>query len=249
MRLRLIGLVTAALVAGMAVAQDEPAAPPGAANGSQGQRAGQGRGRGWGGGAWMNGRGVVGTVSEVAADHYTIKTSMGETYSVHFSANSRILMQTPQRSGPTTMRVPPQEIKATDIHVGDVIMAMGEVDGNAKAVGALSVIKVDPARAREMREMQANFGKTWLMGRVKTVNETKVTLESPVDNAEHTFVADENTSFRRRREPVTLADIQVGANVRVEGAVKEGVFVATSVGLMGPPASGGPAPPDGPPPQ
>jgi hypothetical protein len=116
-------------------------------------------------------------------------------------------------------------------------------------VGAMSVIKVDPARAREMREMQANFGKTWLMGKVTAVNETKVTLQSPVDNTTHTFVADENTSFRKRREPVTLADVQVGENVRVEGAVKEGVFVASSVTVVGLPAAGGPAPREGPPPQ
>jgi hypothetical protein len=62
-------------------------------------------------------------------------------------------------------------------------------------------------------------------------------------------VADENTSFRRRREPVTLADIQVGTNVRVDGAVKEGVFVASAVNVMGPPVTGGPAPREGPPPQ
>lgn len=71
-----------------------------------------------------------------------------------------------------------------------------------------------------------------------------------MDNAQHTFAADENTSFRKRREPVTLADVQVGSNVRVEGAVKDGVFVATSVMVMGaPPATGGPAPREGPPPQ
>ena len=121
--------------------------------------------------------------------------------------------------------------------------------GTRVCVGAMSVIKLDPERVREMQEMQANFGKTWLVGRVTSVNETKVTIQSPVDNAEHTFVADENTSFRRRREPVTLADIQVGANVRVDGAVKDGSFVASTVNLMGPQARGGPEPREGPPPQ
>jgi hypothetical protein len=250
MRLRFMALASAALLVGMvAAAQDEPAPPQAPPNAAPGRGAGQGRGRGWGGAGFLNGRGVAGTVSEVAADHYTVKTTMGETYTVHYSANTKILKQPPQRINPDAMRVPPQEIKSTDIHVGDVVMAMGEVDATAKAVGALSVVKVDPERAREMREMQANFGKTWLLGRVTAVNDTKVTLQSPVDNAEHMFVADENTSFRRRREPVTLADIQVGANVRVEGAVKEGVFVATTVSLMGPPVTGGPAPREGPPPQ
>ena len=37
--------------------------------------------------------------------------------------------------------------------------------------------------------------------------------------------------------------------VRVEGAVKEGVFVATAVAVMGPPMTGGPAERPGPPPQ
>jgi len=246
MRLRLFVLAFMAIPVGMAAAaQDEPP-PPQSHPHAAGQRAGQGRS--WGG-AWLNGRGIVGTVTEVASDHYTVKTSTGETYTVHYSANSRILKQPAHRPGQGSMRVPPEEIKPADIHVGDVIAAMGELDAVAKTVGAMSVVKVDPERAREMREMQANFGKTWLLGRVKAVDDTKVTLESPVDNAEHTFVADENTSFRRRREPVTLADIQVGSNVRVDGTVKEGVFVASAVSLMGPPAIGGPAQREGPPPQ
>jgi hypothetical protein len=197
----------------------------------------------------MAGRGIGGTVSEVAADHYTIKTLTGETFTVHFTANTRVLSQPARPAGENAMRVPPQEIKAADIRVGDVIMAIGAMDPAAKSVGAMTVMKLDPERARQMREMQANFGKTWLVGRVTAVNETKVTLHSPVDDADHTFVADENTSFRSRREPVALADIQAGANVRVEGAVKEGVFVASSVNVAGPPVSGGPAPRQGPPPQ
>ena len=248
MRVRFAGLVSVLfLLAVSAAAQDPPAAPQEPPNpGSQGG-GGRGGGRGWGMG--MAGRGVAGTVSEVAADHYTIKTVSGETYTVHYSANTRVVKQPAQRPAAGAMRVAPEEIKAADIHAGDAIMALGEIDPTAKSVGAMTVVKIDPERAREMREMQANFGKTWLMGRVTAVSETKVTIQSPVDHAEHTFVADENTSFRRRREPVTLADIQVGTNVRVDGAVKEGVFVASAVNVMGPPVNGGPVPHEGPPPQ
>ncbi len=209
---------------------------------------GQGEGRGWG--AYMGGRGVVGVVTEVAADHYTVKNDNGEIYTVNYSANTHVVKQPARRQAPgEAMGTPPEEIKSTDIKVGDAIMARGEVDAGAKSVGAILVVKIDPERAREMREMEANFGKTWLVGKVKAVQDTKVTLDSPVDNAEHTFVADENTSFRKRREPVTLADLEVGANVRVEGTVKEGVFVASTVMVMGPPANGGPARHQGPPPQ
>ncbi len=257
MRLRSAALPALALALGIAALAQETTntTPPPQANPNppaQGPAAhpGMGRGgnRGWAG--FMAGRGVVGTVTEVGSDHYTLKTEMGDTYTVHFSANTRVIKQPPQRVNQGTgMRTPPQEIKATDIRVGDAIAATGEVDADTKSVGAMTVIKIDPEHAREMREMAANFGKTWLMGKVTEVKDTQVTLQSQVDNASHTFVADENTTFRRRREPVTLADLQVGESVRVEGAVKEGVFVASAVAVMGPPMTGGPAERPGPPPQ
>jgi hypothetical protein len=212
----------------------------------------------------------MGTVTEVAADHYTIKTETGETYTVHYSANTRILKQPAGRgpgggggagggngagSGGGGGRGgyggggnPPQTIKATDIKVGDAIAAMGEVDATAKSVGAVTVMQIDPERAKQMREMQANYGKTWLMGKVTAMDGVKVTLMGSVDNTAHTFTADENTTFRKRRDPITLADIQVGDTVRVEGAVKDGSFVATTVNAMGAPQEGGPNGPRGGPP-
>jgi hypothetical protein len=204
------------------------------------------------------GRGLMGTVTETASDHYTIKTETGETYTVHFSANTRIVKQPAGRgpggggngagagSGGGMGRGgyggggnPPQAIKATDIKVGDAIAAMGEVDATAKSVGAMTIMQIDPERAKQMRELQANYGKTWLMGKVTGVDGVKVTIMGSVDNAAHTFAADENTTFRKRRDPITLADIQVGDTVRVEGAVKDGSFLATTVNAMGgPPREG-----------
>jgi hypothetical protein len=196
------------------------------------------------------GRGLLGTVTEVAADHYTIKTDAGETYTVHFSVNTRILKQQAQRRGPGEGQGqggergnPPQPLKSTDIKVGDVIVAMGEVDAAARSVGATAVLQVDPERAKQMREMQANYGKTWLMGKVTAIDGVKVTLTGTLDSAAHTFVADENTTFRKRRDPITLADIQVGDTVRVEGVLKEGTFLATSVTAMGMPPGGAPMAP------
>jgi preprotein translocase subunit YajC len=198
----------------------------------------------------MGGRGVLGTVTEVAADHYIIKTETGELYTIHFSANTRIMKQPAQRQNQGGgERTPPQALKATDIKVGDAVAANGDVDPAAKSVGAVLVVQIDPERAKQMREMQANFGKTWLMGKVISVHDVKITLQSPVDSTPHTFVADENTSFRKLREMVTLADVQVGDNLRIEGAIKDGVFLASTVSVMGPPAGGGPAQRQGAPPQ
>jgi hypothetical protein len=179
-------------------------------------------------------------VTDVASDHYKIKTELGEIYTVHFSANTRIMKQPPSRRGQGQAqgegeRTPPQPIKAADIKVGDVIVAGGEVDAAAKSIGAVFIMQIDPERAKQMREMAANYGKTWLAGRVTAINEVKITLQGGPNNAVHTFIADENTSFRKRRDPITLADVQLGDVVRVEGAAKDGTFLATMVAVMGPP--------------
>ena len=216
----------------------------GGAGGGRGQRGG----RGGFGGMGMMGRGVTGTVSEVAADHFSVKSFLGETYTIQFSGNTRFFKMPAgmrrgegenggqgggQERGMGNGGNPPQEIKATDIKLGDVIEARGEVDATAKSVGATSIALVDPERAKQMQEMEANFGKTWLMGKVTAIDGVKVTLTGALDNAPHSFVADENTTFRRRRDPITLADIQVGDTVRADGSVKDGVFTATAVGDMG----------------
>jgi Domain of unknown function (DUF5666) len=270
MRFRTGGVLVLALAAcGAAWAQQDSGAAP-----QQGQGGGYGQGRGAGRGMGQMGRGVTGTVTQVAADHFLVKNDAGDVYTVHFSANTRMVKTVPRPAGAANdsqagggaargggnggfggrQGDPPVAIKATDIKVGDIIVTGGEIDEAAKSVGAVMVMQLDPERAKQMREMQANFGKTWLMGRVTAVNETKVTIESNVDHASHAFVADENTTFRKRRDPVTLADVQVGDTVRVEGAVKGGSFVATTVSVMGPGGPGGPgggpaggAPPQGPP--
>lgn len=218
-----------------AVAQDpNPNQDPSQSTPQRGQRGGRG---GFGG---MMGRGVMGTVTEIASDHFTIKTDTGEVYTVHYSVNTRIMKGGGgQRRGQASDNEPPANppipIKASEIKVGDAIGASGEIDANAKSVGAVVIFQIDPERAKQMREMQANYGKTWVMGRVTAINDVKVTLQGGPDNATHTFVADENTTFRKRRDPVTLADIQVGDTIRAEGSIKNGAFLATSVAVMGPP--------------
>ena len=227
-------------------AQVAPTPPPAGQAPAQGPG---GRG-GWGGGMMGPGRGVTGTVTEVAGDHYTVKTDAGEIYTVRFSANTRILKQGAGR-GPGSGAVgnPPQTLKPADIKVGDMVAALGEMDATAKSVGAMMVLQIDPERAKQMREMQGNYGKTWLMGKVTAVDGVKVTLLGAIDHAPHTFVADESTTFRARRDPITLADVHVGDMVRVEGAVKDGSFAAASVTKMGMPPGGTPMVPRNAPPQ
>lgn len=255
-------LVGAPLTA-VVLAQDPGSAPQAGQNAGQGAGGGYGQRGGRGGFGGGMGRGLMGTVTAVAADHYTIKTETGDIYVVHFDANTRITKQ------PAGMRGsgggpgggqgagagggmgrrgyggnPPQQIKASDIKVGDMINAAGETDATAKTIAAMRIMQLDPETVKRMQEMEANFGKTWLEGNVTVIDGVKITIMGVLDHASHTIVADENTTFRKRRDPVTLADIQVGDTVRADGAIKDGVFTATAVnvgGMMG----GGPANPSG----
>lgn len=267
----LIAVVLAVGLSAAAYAQDAGSPPPdqnsgGGNGGGYGQRGGR---RGFGGGMGMMGRSVLGTVTEAAADHYTIKTETGDVYTIHFSDNTRIMKQPAGMRGPGAAggneegggaggggRMgrggyggnPPEQIKASDIKVDDAIGAMGDIDTAAKSVSAARIMLLDPEAAKRMEEMEANFGKTWLQGKVTAIDGTKITLTGALDNAPHTAVADENTTFRKRRDPITLADIQVGDMVRIDGAVKDGVFTAASVSVGGMgggerPAGGGNAPP------
>lgn len=233
--------------------QDQNSAPPAGQNGGYGRRGGRGFG-----GMGMMGRGISGTVTEIAPGRFTVKTFEGDTYTINFSDNTRFMkMQggmggggTGEGSGMGRRGMggnPPQPIKATDIKVGDPIAARGEIDSSAKTVGAAGIALLDPQVAQRMQQMAADFGKTWLMGRVTSIDGTNVTLTGTQDNAAHTFAVNENTDFRERRNPVTLADIKVGDMVRVQGALSDGTFTASVVNLMRMPPGGpnGPGGPDG----
>ena len=174
-----------------------------------------------GGGMMGRGQGVGGTVTAISGSDYTIKTEEGDVYKVTTTVNTRIMKDR-------------QPAKAADIHVGDMLMIGGVVDAKAKTVGAAFVAVIDAEQVKKMRE---DLGKTWVAGKVTAIDETKITIHR-IDGANQTIAVDENTSFRSRRESVTLADIKVGDNVNARGALKDGVFVAAELGVGGPGGGG-----------
>jgi Domain of unknown function (DUF5666) len=173
--------------------------------------------------AFGNGNGVRGTVTAAAANSFTIHTDEADTYQVLYSANTRLMKDR-------------QPIAATDIHVGDMLMAGGIVDAKAKTVGAVFIVDIDAAQVRNAR---AGFGKTWVAGKVTAINELKITIERINDKQVQVVAVDENTSFRKRREDVTLADVKLGDFISAQGALHADTFVATALRIM-PPGGGGP---------
>lgn len=160
---------------------------------------------------------VRGTVTVISGNSITVKTDEGEVYTVATGPNTRFRKQR-------------DEIKISDIHVGDMINATGDKDPKAKTVGAVFVMVIDKEQYEKMR---ADFGKTWTAGVVQSIDGTNIVIKRP-DNVTQTIAVDENTSFRKRRDDITLADIKVGDNVNARGALQSGSFLATVLTVGGP---------------
>src|SRR5205814_8391898 len=77
------------------------------------------------------------------------------------------------------------------------------------------------------------FGKEFASGEVKSGDAPKITVLRP-DNVTQTLALNEETSLRKGRESVTMADIQVGDHVFVRGAVQNNAFVPKIVMVVGP---------------
>lgn len=168
------------------------------------------------------GHGVRGTVTAISGNDISVKTEKGDVYKIETGPNTRF-------------RKEREQVKISDIHVGDMVGAAGDLDDKDKTVGAVVVMVIDKEQYEKAR---ADFGKTWTAGAIQSIDETKITIKRP-DNVVQTIVVDENTSFRKRRDSITLADIKVGDNVNARGAVQNGIFVATVLNVGGPSGPGG----------
>lgn len=69
-----------------------------------------------------------------------------------------------------------------------------------------------------------DLGKKFIAGEVKAINETKLTIARP-DGQTQDIEVDENTSFKKGGESITLPDIKVGDFVRGPGELKNNTFV------------------------
>ena len=126
------------------------------------------------------GRGVRGTVTAVAPDHLTVKTDAGETFQVALTPNTQV------RKGR-------DQVKIADVHPGDGVGAMGELDAPNKTVHALYLFVVDAEQVKKAREA---MGKTLIAGKITNIDELKITVLR-TDGVSQTIAVDEDTSFKR----------------------------------------------------
>jgi hypothetical protein len=176
------------------------------------------------------GRAMPGIVIRVNEDQFTVRTGTGKTYTVYLDLKTHIFKGPGHHVGPMRPGGDPAVlIKPGDVNVGDAIVVQGETDPATKSIYATLIREIDPEPILLLSEQRENFGKTWLTGQVQAVADARITLMGSLDHVPHTIVTGESTTFRKQQVRVALADLKRGDNVRVEGAVKGGVFVATYV--------------------
>lgn len=165
------------------------------------------------------GTNVVGRVTAAGQNSLTIAPlTGGDPVTIKVSENTRVFKDR-------------QPGKLEDVKTNDVVFVRGELKGNIMQAARVAVVNPQmmkfgqggpeggPGFNRE------DLGKKFIAGEVKAINETKLTIARP-DNQSQDIEVDENTSFKKGSESITLPDIKVGDFVHGPGALKNGVFAA-----------------------
>lgn len=241
MKKLVLGMICCALIVGVgAYAQDDAAQQRGARRGGRSMMAG--------------GQRVMGAVEAVDASSLKVKDEEGNIWTVDVTENTRVLKQR-------------EPAKFADIAKGQAVMVAGKVEPGTKEIHAMFVSMLSSEQAQRMAamadRMKENLGKTFLMGRITKIDETKLTIKRP-DGVEQVAAVDENTSIRKggrmrppmgegaapataaapsQGEPITLADVKVGDGVNGPGEVKDGVFLFKELHVGGGRRGDGPPPP------
>ena len=117
----------------------------------------------------------------------------------------------------------------TSFKVGDMVMVRGQSSGEGTWQADMVATRSNFGGA----EFRENLGKKFIVGEIKTIDGTNITIARP-DGVTQTIVVDENTSFRKQHESITLADFKAGDHVFGRGELKNNVFVAADLNLGDP---------------
>lgn len=133
----------------------------------------------------------------------------------------------------TEFRKDRQPAKRSDFKVGDVIAVRGQENPDhtwtAQMIGARSA----NGEGRGPNIQAGALGKDYVAGEVKSVDAPKISVLRS-DNVTQTIELNEDTSLRKGRDAITMADVQVGDHLLARGAMQDNVFVPKFVMVIGP---------------
>jgi hypothetical protein len=215
-----------------------------------------------GGVAFAGGQMVRGTVTGTAADHLTVKTEAGEVYQVALSANTRLTKdRQPVKVADIkvgdavgamgVLDAPTKTVHAVFVGVIDAeqVKKARENMGKTYITGKVTAIDVDALKLTVMRsdnvsqvigvDEQTSF-KRGGRGMAAIASGAGV-IDAGVGGGRGNG-AGAGTSMGNGSggggESITFADVKVGDSIVGRGAVKNGMFVPTELGVMDPAAMG-----------
>jgi len=166
----------------------------------------------------------LGTVKTVAGNTLTLTTDAGQEVIVSVADGARILQLAP---GSTDLKTA-QTITLADIATGDRVLVSGKAGDTASAFAASRVILMKSGDIAQKHEAeQADWQKRGTGGIVSAVDAGSGTLTVSIGAKKLTINTSSTTQFRRYAgdsvkfedaKPGTLAQIQVGDQLRVRGA-------------------------------
>jgi len=197
-----------------------PAAPAQDAGNPQAEQAGPGRR-----GSENGPRPVFGKITSIQNGVMEIASPDGQTLKVKYTDQ-------------TQFRKDRQPAKATDFKVGDMVAVRGEAGSdhsiNATMIGARTGGPGGGPGGQGGGMMAAGtMGKDYVVGQVKSIDPPRMTVVR-TDNVTQTLELNEETSLRKGRDSITMADIQVGDHIISRGALQNDVFVPKGVMVLGP---------------
>jgi hypothetical protein len=137
----------------------------------------------------------------------------------------------------TEFRKDRQPAKIADFKVGDLVFVRAEENSDhslvAVMIGARSGMGPDGGGRGSSggKAPLGELGKDYVAGEIKSVDAPKLTVLR-TDNVTQTLELNEDTSLRKGRESVTMAEIQPGDHVVARGSVQNSIFVPKNVMIL-----------------
>jgi len=142
----------------------------------------------------------------------------------------------------TEFRKDREPAKLSDFKIGDMVMVRGDENADHTVTGKMIGGRTGGSYAGPglggrpnsgMMGSPGTLGKDYVAGEVKSIDAPKLTVQR-TDNVTQVLELNEDTSLRRGRDSITMADIKVGDHVMARGAVQNDVFVPKGVMVMSP---------------
>lgn len=161
---------------------------------------GQGMRGGPGGPGGRRGGATRGTVASVSGSNIVVKDDAGTTWTIITTENTRVMRGR-------------EPLAISGIQPGDEVVSMGMPDADKHELHAMMVMDVPAA---EVAKAKANLGKTYIVGRITAIDETKLTILR-TDKVSQTISLDESTSLHKggRMDPAAMQ--AAGLNVGMMG--------------------------------